>query len=192
MSQPATEAPARPAPARPVKKENVFTRKIGALPTWGWILIAAGLIGIYYLWNRNRQAQQAATGASQVPQFVNQTYVSGVPPVVAGPKPPPPIKCPKGMAWDPDERKCVPERGRKGRGDGDNDHHKRRHRRGHRGREAPGATSADAEEAAGTVAPGSIVPATGLPVGYFGFNPGATTAPGLSAGPPLHVPPTGQ
>jgi hypothetical protein len=67
---------------------NVFTQKIGPLPMWVWLIIAAVLV-IGYAWLQSKKAassSSAATGtatgtnASQVPQFVNQTYVTGTPP----------------------------------------------------------------------------------------------------------------
>ncbi len=135
------QAPERPtttrAPARaPAKRDNVFTRKIGPLPMWVWLVLGIALIAAY-VYYRNSKANAAAAqpatttaGAGQVPQFVNQTFTTVQPPVV--PPPPPPHKsCPKGYAWDPDENKCVPEhKVQKGRG-----HHKGHPH--HRGREAP-------------------------------------------------------
>lgn len=41
MSEQAPERAPQPAPA---KKENVFTRKLGPLPMWAWVAIAAALI----------------------------------------------------------------------------------------------------------------------------------------------------
>ena len=83
-----------PAPAaRPGGRENVFTRKIGPLPMWGWVAIAGGLLvgwRLYASKNAATQAQQQgqtttpSTPADQVPQFVNQTYVSTSAPVGTG------------------------------------------------------------------------------------------------------------
>jgi len=75
------------APARPARRENVFTRKIGPLPMWGWLLIVGGGIGAWALYSRKQAGQTTATGtsASQVPQFVNQTYVSPTPPMAPAP-----------------------------------------------------------------------------------------------------------
>ncbi len=72
------------APAPAPRRENVFTRKIGPLPMWGWVAIAGGLLVAWRLYsNKQAAAQQAtqptttpSTPADQVPQFVNQTYVS--------------------------------------------------------------------------------------------------------------------
>jgi len=75
------------APARPARRENVFTRKIGPLPMWGWLAIVGGGIGAWALYSRKQAGQTTATGtsASQVPQFVNQTYVSPTPPMAPAP-----------------------------------------------------------------------------------------------------------
>lgn len=75
---------------------NVFTRKIGPLPMWGWMGIALLVAVFYYMYRKNKQGTTGSgTGASSggaaantpggvdaslVPQFVNQTYVQGVPP----------------------------------------------------------------------------------------------------------------
>lgn len=71
MSQPATERPpsSRPESAR---SQGGFDRKIAGLPTWGWVLIAAGA-GIAYILYRRYTAAQAAAAQS------NQTYTpSGI------------------------------------------------------------------------------------------------------------------
>jgi hypothetical protein len=92
----APEAPAA-APAAPPARGggNVLTRKIGPMPAWAWIaIIAAALIGYAYYRNKQSAGSSSAdaataadgTDASQVPQFVNQTYTTVTPPV-AGPPP---------------------------------------------------------------------------------------------------------
>lgn len=79
------------APERTNRGGNVFTRKIGPLPMWGWMAIAGLLAIFYYLYKKNQASKTAAnttaaantTGSvdqSLVPQFVNQTYVEGTPP----------------------------------------------------------------------------------------------------------------
>lgn len=79
-------APERP----PARRENVFTRKIGPLPMWGWVAIVGGGILAWALYKRRTAGATTSSGAStgvdasQIPQFVNQTYVSTTPPV-AGP-----------------------------------------------------------------------------------------------------------
>lgn len=79
MTAPAPES----VPAAPARRENVFTHKIGPLPMWGWVAIVAGLLVAWRLYAGKKaaaQQQQAtttpSTPADQVPQFVNQTYVS--------------------------------------------------------------------------------------------------------------------
>jgi hypothetical protein len=89
------EAPPAAPPAAPSRGGgNVLTRKIGPMPAWAWIaIIAAALIGYAYWRNKSSASATAATAAdgtdaSQVPQFVNQTYTTVTPPV-AGPPPNP-------------------------------------------------------------------------------------------------------
>lgn len=96
MSGTAPEAPARPAASPARGGGNVFTRKLGPLPMWVWLLISAAVVLGYAYWKNRQQAAQAttqtATGtdASQVPQFVNQTYTTVIPPLTPGPPPPGP------------------------------------------------------------------------------------------------------
>ena len=87
MSEQAAEAPAR-NPAR--GKENVFTHKIGPLPMWVWLLISLGiLLGWAYYKNRTTSSSPSSSAnASQVPQFVNQTYTTVNPPTSPNPRPP--------------------------------------------------------------------------------------------------------
>ena len=59
MSQPATERPASPPSAPPAGGSNVFQRKFGPLPGWGWMALA-GVAAAGYLWYRNRQGASAA------------------------------------------------------------------------------------------------------------------------------------
>lgn len=84
MSEQAPEAPARG------KKENVFTRKIGPLPMWAWVAIIGGaIIAFSFYKSKTSGAASSQTGsttdASQVPQFVNQTYTQPGPPGPVGP-----------------------------------------------------------------------------------------------------------
>lgn len=98
------------APERSSSGGNVFTRKIGPLSMWVWMLIALILAIVYYLYKKNSSssANTAATAAagnapggvdsSLVPQFINQTYVNSEPPVAPNvtvnntvPLPPPPL-----------------------------------------------------------------------------------------------------
>jgi len=86
-------------------------RKLGPFAMWAWLLIGAAIIfGVVYF-QRQRAGQSAAAGqadqsvadnstdASQIPQFVNQTYTTVTPPpapvpssvgtpIVLPPKPP--------------------------------------------------------------------------------------------------------
>lgn len=79
------------APERtPAKRENVFTRKIGPLSMWVWLVIVGSVIIAWSLYKRKTAGSTAATSsatgtpASDIPQFVNQVYTNpGAP--VAGP-----------------------------------------------------------------------------------------------------------
>ena len=92
--------PEAPAPSRPRggKITQTFTTRIGPLPMWVWLVIIAGILIAWRIYSQKASAAQAteATGtdtsqvpADQVPQFVNQTYVSPVPPTSPGPAGPP-------------------------------------------------------------------------------------------------------
>ena len=77
-------------PQAPARKGNVLTRKIGPLPTWAWVLIGAAIvIGYAVIAGRSKKQEPspARAGAGQVPQFVNQTFVSPEPPEPPEPKP---------------------------------------------------------------------------------------------------------
>ena len=87
-----TDAPPRSQNKR-TSGGNVFTRKIGPLPMWAWLAIVSAVI-LGYAWYKNRQSgsstasQSSTANASQVPQFVNQTYTTVQPPtdpITAGP-----------------------------------------------------------------------------------------------------------
>ena len=81
---PETRAPSRSSSG---SGGNVLTHRLGPLPTWVWIAIAAALI-IAYSWWKSKSANAASsantsassTPADQVPQFVNQTYTTVTPP----------------------------------------------------------------------------------------------------------------
>jgi hypothetical protein len=69
----------------PAARGNVFTRKIGPLPMWAWLGIVLAGIGVWAVIEHKKSSSTAAstadeTDASQVPQFVNQTYTSPSPP----------------------------------------------------------------------------------------------------------------
>lgn len=89
-----SEAPVSAPPRAPSRSSsggggNVLTHRLGPLPTWVWIAIAAALI-IAYSWWKSKSADTASsantasssTPADQVPQFVNQTYTTVTPPSV--------------------------------------------------------------------------------------------------------------
>lgn len=74
---------------------NVFTRKIGPMPMWGWMGIALAVAMVYYFLKKKKSngvvsGAGSSGGASSVnspggvdsslvPQFVNQTYTSVAP-----------------------------------------------------------------------------------------------------------------
>jgi hypothetical protein len=100
VTQMAPEAPAAPAaPAAPSRgqgsaEHNPLKRKIGPLPTWVWVIIvAAALLGWSLYRSRTSSASPGTdttgdtTDASQVPQFVNQTFVQPGPPSAPAPAP---------------------------------------------------------------------------------------------------------
>jgi hypothetical protein len=71
---------------------NVWTRRVGPLPLWGWAGIGLGGFLVLFLFRKNK-ASSSTTGqssstvdtpggvdASLVPQFVNQVYTQGTPP----------------------------------------------------------------------------------------------------------------
>lgn len=76
---------------------NVFTRKLGPLQMWMWMLIVAFLAVLYHLYAKNKSSNSANTSAtdqtstggsagstdqSLVPQFVNQTYTNSTAPAM--------------------------------------------------------------------------------------------------------------
>lgn len=86
------------APERtPARRGNPFTTRLGPLPMWAWVAILGTLIIVWSVW-KGRQANQAtattadtSTPADQVPQFVNQTYTTVMPPSVPAPSSPVPV-----------------------------------------------------------------------------------------------------
>ena len=66
--------------------KSVFTRHIGPLPMWGWTAIVGGVIVAWAWWSNRNSSSTAGSStastanASQVPQFVNQTYTTVQPP----------------------------------------------------------------------------------------------------------------
>lgn len=116
MSSMAPEAP--PAPVAGGKASssaagrNPLKRKIGPLPTWAWVAILAAVIVAWAYWkNRTSSANSSSgtsssgapsdtTDASQVPQFVNQTFTTVTPPTAPNPVPGPapgPVPAPPGV-----------------------------------------------------------------------------------------------
>lgn len=63
MSETAPEQPSSTPPGPP-KRENVFTRKLGPLPMWVWLVIVAALILAYVLYS-SRKGKQASTSSGQ-------------------------------------------------------------------------------------------------------------------------------
>lgn len=63
---------------------NFWTRKLGPLPMWAWIAIGSALLVIVYSYKKNQSTQNQSTDtgvdSSQIPQFINQTYVNTQPP----------------------------------------------------------------------------------------------------------------
>jgi hypothetical protein len=85
--------PERPAPARSGGGVGgTFTTKIGPLPMWGWLAIIGGGLIAWRLYSNKQAASTSGSSADtsvpadQVPQFVNQTYVTTTPPM-QGPPP---------------------------------------------------------------------------------------------------------
>lgn len=65
---------------------NTFSRKVGPLPMWAWLLIGVALLVVVYTWKKNQTANTSSstdattTSSDQIPQYVNQTYVQNFPP----------------------------------------------------------------------------------------------------------------
>lgn len=83
------------APEQTRSSGNVFTRKIGPLPMWGWMAVALVIAILYYLYKKNSASNATSTAADQtsatnntpggvdsslVPQFINQVYNQETPP----------------------------------------------------------------------------------------------------------------
>lgn len=88
MSEQAPETGGAPARAGG-SKLGVWGKKMGPLPVWGWAgIVLAVVIGYMYYKNKNSAASTTGssaaagtTSASQIPEFVNQTYTTVTPPV---------------------------------------------------------------------------------------------------------------
>jgi|SRR5215469_2036125 len=91
-----------PAPERGRGGGNVFTHKLGPLPMWAWVAVIGGVIVAWSLYKSRTSSQQQAaadtsTPASDVPQFVNQTYTTVQAPAVQSEQPEPPEPGEPGM-----------------------------------------------------------------------------------------------
>ncbi len=87
-------APEADAPQPRSSGSSPFTRKLGPLPLWAWMGLGLALGLTYYLIKKDKASATAAssttaagvgtaggtTDSSLIPQFVNQTYVTGAPP----------------------------------------------------------------------------------------------------------------
>lgn len=73
---------------------NMFTRKVGPLPVWGWMGIGLVAAIAFYLIQKKKtpaastpaQSATGTTNSSLVPQFVNQVYTNGKPPSANNPR----------------------------------------------------------------------------------------------------------
>lgn len=67
---------------------STFTNKIGPMPMWVWLVIIAGILIAWRLYEDHVNAASTSTtatdstAADQVPQFVNQTYTTTTAPTV--------------------------------------------------------------------------------------------------------------
>jgi LysM repeat protein len=74
---------------------NIFLRKIGPMPLWGWMGVILGVVLVYYFWRQNKakdknnnnsnagsSTEQGSSSANDIPQFVNQTYTTVLPPSI--------------------------------------------------------------------------------------------------------------
>jgi hypothetical protein len=108
-----SEQPGAP-PAKTPTRENTFTHKIGPLPMWGWVAIAAGLLVAWRLYSSKKspaaqqQSGQSAsstdTAANTVPQFVNQTYTTVTAPAAPAAPPSGPAPVVRHQGGDDDDR----------------------------------------------------------------------------------------
>lgn len=64
---PATAAPGGPGPTGP-KRDNVFTRKIGPLPMWVWLVIVAAIVLLYLLYSSSKKKQSGSSASGQQQQ----------------------------------------------------------------------------------------------------------------------------
>jgi hypothetical protein len=100
------QAPEAPAGGGGGGGGSVFKRKLGPFPMWGWLAIGAVVILAYVIIKRQSASSAATTAststpASDIPQFVNQTYTTVTPPAAPPPatglpSPPPVVANPGG------------------------------------------------------------------------------------------------
>lgn len=112
MSETAPEAPPRQGGGG-----NVLTRKLGPLPTWVWVAIVATIILAWVVIRQRGSSSTATTSgtaadASQVPQFVNQTFTTVTPPPAPDQDAPAPKPPPKPDADEEQDEREPPRRGR--------------------------------------------------------------------------------
>jgi hypothetical protein len=74
MSETAPERPSSSGPGTssssqgpPVKRENVFTRKLGPLPMWVWLVIVAAIILLYVVYSSSKK-KGSSSSVQQDPQ----------------------------------------------------------------------------------------------------------------------------
>ena len=82
--------PAGAAPPARSSGGNVLTRKIGPLPTYGWVaIVGAGILVWAYFAHRNASSSSSQSSntanSSTVPDFINQTYTTVTPPPAPAP-----------------------------------------------------------------------------------------------------------
>lgn len=83
MSQPNSSFQRQPTGAG---GSNAFTRKLGPLPTWGWMAVGLALALGYYFFKKGKSGSSASsaatpdqtTEASQIPQFVIESQAAPV------------------------------------------------------------------------------------------------------------------
>lgn len=94
-----SETPPEAPPRQPsTGKLGVWGKKLGPMPAWAWAAILLGAV-IVFMYYRNKSSGSTSgtststadnsAAASQVPQFVNQTYTTVTPPTSPGVPPSP-------------------------------------------------------------------------------------------------------
>lgn len=117
MTTPAQPQNAGSQPAPGAGGSNVFTRKLGPLPLWGWMGIGLAVALGYYFWQKNKAASTASTSTTGttgttdqnlIPQFVNQVYTDNTVPPEQGPPGP---QGPQGVPGTPGQNGGPPPGG---------------------------------------------------------------------------------